>query len=54
MVEKPGFAGGLTSTRDGVVYLFTLDTSTLYSLNTSDVRGAKIISTDLFISNISD
>jgi len=39
MVEKPGFAGGLTSTRDGVVYLFTLDTSTLYSLNTTDIES---------------
>ena len=38
MVDKPGHAGGLTSTAKGEVYLVTLNTAEVYSLNTTDVR----------------
>lgn len=42
MLDKPGPAGGLTSTKDGLVYIVTLGTSTLYSINTTDVRRVAI------------
>ena len=38
VVDKPGHAGGLASSAGGQVFLVTLDTSHLYTFNTTDVR----------------
>ena len=38
VVDKPGHAGGLASSAGGQVFLVTLDTSHLYTFNTTEVR----------------